>query len=137
MQSDCGSTRRRGRAIEEALAIRRKALPEDHPDIADSLNNLGIVQCDCGSTRRRGRATRRRWPSAARPCPEDHPDIARSLLNLGWMGLDSGVDVRGAVPRLAEATDLFHADQLRLAVAQAEKEQLATAATAKSCLARC
>ena len=29
---------------EEALAIRRKALPKDHPDIADSLNNLGSVQ---------------------------------------------------------------------------------------------
>ena len=29
---------------EEALAIRRKALPPDHPDIATSLNNLGVVQ---------------------------------------------------------------------------------------------
>ena len=29
---------------EQALDIRRKALPEDHPDIAVSLNNLGNVQ---------------------------------------------------------------------------------------------
>ena len=29
---------------EEALAIRRRALPEGHPDIAQSLNNLGYVQ---------------------------------------------------------------------------------------------
>jgi len=28
----------------EALAIRRRALPKDHPDIATSLNNLGVVQ---------------------------------------------------------------------------------------------
>ena len=27
---------------EQALAIRRKALPKDHPDIANSLNNLGM-----------------------------------------------------------------------------------------------
>ena len=29
---------------EQALAIQRKALPPDHPDIAQSLNNLGVVQ---------------------------------------------------------------------------------------------
>ena len=29
---------------EQALAIRRKALPQDHPDIASSLNYLGAVQ---------------------------------------------------------------------------------------------
>ena len=29
---------------EQALAIRRKSLPQDHPDIAYSLNNLGNVQ---------------------------------------------------------------------------------------------
>ena len=32
------------RSYEEALVIRRKALPPNHPDIASSLNNLGIVQ---------------------------------------------------------------------------------------------
>ena len=31
---------------EQALAIRRKSLPPDHPDIANSLNNLGMVQND-------------------------------------------------------------------------------------------
>ena len=31
---------------EQALAICRKALPPDHPDIAQSLNNLGLVQDD-------------------------------------------------------------------------------------------
>ena len=41
---------------------------------------------------------------------------------------------RGYGPRLAEATDLFQAEQLRLAVAQAEQEQLATAALARMCL---
>ena len=31
---------------EQALAIRRKSLPPDHPDIATSLNNLGAVQSE-------------------------------------------------------------------------------------------
>jgi tetratricopeptide (TPR) repeat protein len=30
------------RLYQEALAMRRRLLPEDHPDIADSLNNLAI-----------------------------------------------------------------------------------------------
>ena len=66
--------------------------------------------------------------------PPDHPDIAISLGNLGLQGLKSGVGVGDAVPGLAEATDLFQAEQLRLAVAQAEQEQLATAALARSSL---
>ena len=48
--------------------------------------------------------------------------------------MKSGAGVGDAVPRLAEATDLFQAEQLRLAVAQAEQEQLATAALARSSL---
>ena len=66
--------------------------------------------------------------------PPDHPHIAFSLRNLGLQSLKSGVGVGDAVPGLAEATDLFQAEQLRLAVAQAEQEQLATAALARSCL---
>ena len=38
--------RGRSGSHEEALAIRRKSLPPDHPDIAQSLNNLGLVQSD-------------------------------------------------------------------------------------------
>ena len=155
----------------------RKSLPQDHPDIAISLNNLGKVQYElreyaaakqsheqrwrsaaspclprttpispqseqpgnravpsCGSMRRPSRAMSRRWPSAARPCLRTTPDIAFSLRNLGLLSLKSGVGVGDAVPGLAEATDLFQAEQLRLAVAQAEQEQLATAALARSCL---
>ena len=63
--------------------------------------------------------------------PPDHPGIATSLQNLGYLSLRSGVGVGDAVPGLADATDLFQAEQLRLAVAQAEQEQLATAALAR------
>ena len=36
--------RRPKQSHEQALAIRRKALPPDHPDLASSLHNLGVVQ---------------------------------------------------------------------------------------------
>ena len=41
--ASCGSMRRPSRPI-TGVAIRRKSLPPDHPDIASSLNNLGKVQ---------------------------------------------------------------------------------------------
>ena len=119
---------------EEALAIRRKSLPPDHPDIANSLNNLGNVQYEL----REYAAAKQSYEEALaifrKSLPKDHPDIAFSLRNLGLQSLKSGVGVGDAVPRLAEATDLFQAEQLRLAVAQAEQEQLATAALARSSL---
>ena len=119
---------------EQALAIRRKSLPPDHPDIAESLNNLGNVQ----SALREYAAAKQSHEEALairrKSLPKDHPDIAFSLCSLGFLSLTSGVGVGDAVPGLAEATDLFQAEQLRLAVAQAEQEQLATAALAKSSL---
>jgi len=56
------------------------------------------------------------------------------LFHLARVDLASGVDAEGAVSRLAEATDFLQTDQLRLAVAQAETEQLTTAFLAKFCL---
>jgi CHAT domain-containing protein len=112
---------------EEALAIRRKALPKDHRDIGVSLYNMGIVQTKL----REYAAARANLEEALtirrKALPKDHPDIARSLLNLGRLSLASGIDATSALPTLAEAADLFQADQLHLALAQAEPEQLATA----------
>ena len=119
---------------EEALAIRRKALPPDHPDIAQSLNNLGNVQSELRMYAAAKQSQEEALAIRRQSLPPDHPDIAFSLLNLALQGLKSGVGVGDAVPRLAEATGLFQAEQLRLAVAQAEQEQLATAAMAKSSL---
>src|SRR4051812_6440996 len=44
-QGDLRSARRR---FEEVLALRRQALPKDHPYLANSLNNLGRVLADLG-----------------------------------------------------------------------------------------
>jgi CHAT domain-containing protein/tetratricopeptide (TPR) repeat protein len=112
---------------EEALAIFRKARPPGHPDIATCLNDLGNAQDEL----REYTAARKSYQEALairrKALPKDHPDIAHSLLSLGWLALASGVDVGGAVANLAQATDLFQADQLHLAAAQAEQEQRANA----------
>ena len=121
-------------SYEQALAIFRKALPPNHPDIATSLNNLGLVQYELREYAAAKQSHEEALAIRRKSLPKDHPDIAFSLRSLGFLSLTSGVGVGGAVPGLTEATDLFQAEQLRLAVAQAEQEQLATAALARICL---
>ena len=70
-------------SYEEALAICRKSLPPNHPDIANSLNDLGVVQ----SALREYAAAKQSYEQALairrKALPPDHPDIAQSLHNLG------------------------------------------------------
>src|SRR5271157_5103328 len=119
---------------EQALAIRRKSLPKDHPDIAYSVHNLGVVQNELREYAAAKQSHEQALAIFRKSLPKNHPHIASSLRNLGLLSLTSGVGVGDAVPGLAEATDLLQAEQLRLAVAQAEQEQLATAALARDCL---
>jgi CHAT domain-containing protein/tetratricopeptide (TPR) repeat protein len=122
------------RSHEEALAIYRKALPPGHTDIATSLNNLGIVQtmlCEYAAARRsqeEALAIRRQ------ALPAGHPAIAQSLNNLGFLSLASGINREEAGTRLVEASDIYQAEQLRMGIAQAEPEQLVTAALSKGSL---
>jgi tetratricopeptide (TPR) repeat protein len=69
----------------EALAMMRRALPEDHPDIATSLNNLALLY---DGQRRYEEAEAMNVEALAmrrRALPEDHPDIATSLNNLAGL----------------------------------------------------
>ena len=134
MQSELREYGAAKRSHEQALAILRKSLPPDHPDIATSLNNLGNVQRELREYAAAKQSHEDALAIRRKSLPPGHPDIAYSLRNLGLLSLTSGVGVGDAVPGLAEATDLFQAEQLRLAVAQAEQEQLATAAMARSSL---
>ena len=69
----------------EALAMVRRALPEDHPDIAQSLNNLALLH----KGQRRYKEAEPVYVEALamrrRALPEGHPDIALSLWNLALM----------------------------------------------------
>jgi len=119
---------------QEALAIFRKALPEGHPDIATGLNNLAIVQWDLRDYAAAQKSYEAALAISRKTLPKDHPGIARCLLGLASLILDSGVNVAEAIPQLAEAIDLFQSSQRRLAIAQAEDEQLESAGDARLAL---
>ncbi|MEZ4624551.1 MAG: tetratricopeptide repeat protein [Thermomicrobiales bacterium] len=46
---------------EEALALRQRVLPSEHPAIAQSLNNLAGVLRAQGELTKAGNSTRKRW----------------------------------------------------------------------------
>jgi tetratricopeptide (TPR) repeat protein len=69
----------------EALAMRRRVLPEDHPEIATSLNDLANLY----DGQRRYKEAEPMYVEVLamkrRALPEDHPDIATSLNNLAGL----------------------------------------------------
>jgi tetratricopeptide (TPR) repeat protein len=74
----------------EALALRRKALPLLHPELADSLNDLGVLLNAMG----RPDEARKHYEDALaiyrKALPPQHPDLANSLDNLGLLLKDMG-----------------------------------------------
>jgi CHAT domain-containing protein len=70
-------------ATEQALAIRRKVLPAGHPDIATSLNNLGVVQRGLRDYAAARRSHEEALAIRRKALPPGHPDIAESLNSLG------------------------------------------------------
>ncbi|HKI16874.1 MAG TPA: CHAT domain-containing tetratricopeptide repeat protein, partial [Isosphaeraceae bacterium] len=121
-------------SYEEALAIYRKARPPGHLDIAWSLYCLGNARQSLGDFRAAKECYVEALAIRRKALPKDDTEIAVNILNLGWLSLVSGIDVPDMVPRLAEATDRYGTAQRRLALAQAEPEQLETSFTVKMCL---
>ena len=58
------------------MAIRRKSLPPDHPDIALSLNNLGLVQYALRDYAAAKQSDEEALAIFRKALPKDHPDIA-------------------------------------------------------------
>ena len=116
---------------EQVLAIFRKSLPPDHPLIATCLNNLGLVQDELREYAAAKQSHEQALAIRRKSLPPDHPDIAASLNNLGYLSLASGIHREEAATRLAEASNIYQHEQLRMAIAQAEPEQLVTAASSK------
>jgi CHAT domain-containing protein/tetratricopeptide (TPR) repeat protein len=121
-------------SFEDALAIERKALPKDHPDIARSLSNLGAVQHELRQYAAAKASLEEALAIKRKALPKDHPGIAPTMEHLGLLTLASGADPAAALAIIAEAADLHQADQLHLALAQAEPEQLGTAGESHSTL---
>ena len=67
----------------QALLIRRKVLPAGHPDIAWSLNSLGVEQQLLGDFAAARKSLEEALAIRRKSLPPDHPDIVYSLNNLG------------------------------------------------------
>ena len=68
---------------EQALAIFRKSLLPNHPDVAYSLNNLGLVQYILLEDAAAKQSHEQALAILRKSLPPDHPLIAQSLDNLG------------------------------------------------------
>ena len=66
----------------QALEIWKKALGEDHPDYAPSLNNLAALYQAMGDYARAEPLFREALEIRKKALGEDHPDYAESLNNL-------------------------------------------------------
>ena len=86
----------------QTLLIRRKVLPAGHPDIAWSLNSLGVEQQLLGDFAAARKSHEQALAIRRKSLPADHPDIATSLNNLGKVQ-DNLRDYAGAKQRYEEA----------------------------------
>ena len=90
----------------QALAIHKKALGPDHPDTAQSLNNLGALlkaQGDYAGARPYDEQALAIRKKALGP---DHPDTAQSLNNLAYL-LQAQGEYAGARPYLEQALAIY------------------------------
>src|SRR5262245_53060693 len=86
-----------GRLLREAAALQEAELGPQHPDLANTLNNLGIV---CEMTNEPGeaeRSYRRAYEIASVALPADHPFVATSLKNLNDFRAAKGFPTEAAV----------------------------------------
>ena len=79
---DQGQRRQAEPLYERALAIREKALGPNHPDVAESLNNLAVLYRDKGQQPQAEALHKRALAIREKAFGPDHPDVATSLNNL-------------------------------------------------------
>jgi CHAT domain-containing protein/Tfp pilus assembly protein PilF len=75
---------------ERALAIREKVLGPEHPDVAESLNNLANLYGELGNYSQAEPLHQRALAIAEKVLGPEHPDVARSLNNLAALYRDMG-----------------------------------------------
>jgi tetratricopeptide (TPR) repeat protein len=68
--------------LEQALAIRKKSLGPDHPDVATSLNNLAALYHSQGQYAKAEPLYQQALAIWKKSLGPDHPNVARSLNNL-------------------------------------------------------
>jgi CHAT domain-containing protein len=124
------------RSLDEALTIYRNVEPADLRVIAQTLNSRGQVQQDLRQYVAAQQSYREALDIQRKALPPDHPDIASSLDNLGLLALVEEGDAGSALKWLSEAVEINQRDLVRLALVQAEAEQLRAAAESRASLDR-
>ena len=110
--------------FQEALRIRQKVLGPEHPDTAQSLNNLAELYQDMGEYAKAEPLYQEALRIRQKVLGPEHPDTAISLNNLALLEFDLGrIDEATALARQASAAELtilskifsFTSEQQRLA----------------------
>ncbi|MGZ8843011.1 MAG: tetratricopeptide repeat protein, partial [Pyrinomonadaceae bacterium] len=90
------------RPAQEALAIRRTLLGNEHTDVLDSLNTLATVIYSKGDLTTAEQLFREALTLRRKLFGEDHPDIASYINNLGFLLYEKG-DYQSAEPLFRDA----------------------------------
>jgi CHAT domain-containing protein len=91
----------------EALQIRQKVLGLEHPDTANSLNNLGALYWAMGEYAKAEPLYLEALRIQQKVLGPEHPDTARSLNNLAYLEFDLGrIDQATTLARQASAAQL-------------------------------
>jgi hypothetical protein len=120
------------RLLAQAAGAQHATLGPDHPDLANTLNNLAVAHERSGHLDEAERQYRRSHAIAARTLPPDHPLVTTSAQNLREFCEANGrpVDAAAVTPSDAAALRLAPADDPRAASprATARPPQAAVAA---------
>ncbi|CAF4851944.1 unnamed protein product, partial [Rotaria sp. Silwood2] len=71
---------------EKALNIRQKTLPSNHPDFAQSYNNIAAVYNNIGENSKALLYYKKALEIREKTFPPNHPDLATSYNNAGLQG---------------------------------------------------
>jgi tetratricopeptide (TPR) repeat protein len=88
--SDLGNYQEALKLNKQALEMRQELFGEKHPDIATSLNSLGVTYRDLGNHQEALKLNKQALEMRQELFGEKHPDIAASLNNLGATYRDLG-----------------------------------------------
>jgi tetratricopeptide (TPR) repeat protein len=85
LYQDVGDYAKAEPLLQEALGIQRKVLGPEHPDTANSLNNLGLLYKDTGDYAKAEPLYQEALRIRQKVLEPEHPDTAQSLNNLGGL----------------------------------------------------
>jgi hypothetical protein len=88
--------------LREAARLQEASLGPHHPDLANTLNNLGVVCEITGKPEDAEQCLREAWTIATAVLPPDHPFVATSRKNLEDFCAARGKAIDGPPPRPAE-----------------------------------